>query len=386
MVPETGVGADHNWPQRMTMTTTNVEILRQGWLDAASALAPGLDTLPEFLEHGLEAAVIDERLDEQSLLRVVTEVTSAAADSLPAEELYFLTRRLQRAVYEYLLSLDALPEPPARRDGSNGTSAQDTTLIGAEEVAALGRNGHTKTVAEPVHAPKATPKPAPEAKPEPAATPVAQTVPEPIVEAQPDPVATAAAADRVEAGLAELELASVPRGLLPTPNQRSKRPNQRRNRCRPAPRSRSSVATARPRPRPSAMRAPPPRWSLPLLPRTASGPPSMRRPRPTAPAPTRLRLLRTPNRSSSRRTASTSVISLISPWFSVRKPPQRSRRPRRLPRSSTRSPSSRHLNSPHPSQSLSPKSLPHSPHAKRQAAQPPEAGAFGTTRPTRPTT
>ena len=153
MVPETGVGADHNWPQRMTMTTTNVEILRQGWLDAASALAPGLDTLPEFLEHGLEAAVIDERLDEQSLLRVVTEVTSAAADSLPAEELYFLTRRLQRAVYEYLLSLDALPEPPPRRDGANGHAAADTTLIGAEEVAALGRNGHAKTVAEPPTSP-----------------------------------------------------------------------------------------------------------------------------------------------------------------------------------------------------------------------------------------
>jgi hypothetical protein len=133
----------------MTMTTTNVEILRQGWLDAASALAPGLQSLPEFLEHGLEAAVIDERLDEQSLLRVVTEVTSAAADALPAEELYFLTRRLQRAVYEYLLSLDALPEPPPRRDG-NGHGPADTTLIGAEEVAALGRNGHVKTVAEPV--------------------------------------------------------------------------------------------------------------------------------------------------------------------------------------------------------------------------------------------
>jgi hypothetical protein len=203
MVPETGVGADHNWPQRMTMTTTNVEILRQGWLDAASALAPGLDTLPEFLEHGLEAAVIDERLDEQSLLRVVTEVTSAAADSLPAEELYFLTRRLQRAVYEYLLSLDALPEPPPRRDASNGNGTQDTTLIGAEEVAALGRNGHVKTVAEPVHTPKATPKPAPE--PKPVATPVAEAVHEPVVEPQPDTVASTAAADRVEAGLAELD-------------------------------------------------------------------------------------------------------------------------------------------------------------------------------------
>src|SRR5579863_1574136 len=209
MVPETGVGADHNWPQRMTMTTTNVEILRQGWLDAASALAPGLDTLPEFLEHGLEAAVIDERLDEQSLLRVVTEVTAAAADSLPAEELYFLTRRLQRAVYEYLLSLDALPEPPQRRDGSNGNAPQDTTLIGAEEVAALGRNGHTKTVAEPVHAPKATPKPAPE----PAPVPDAEVVPEPVVEAQPDPAATAAAADRVEQGLAELDSHLSPEGF-----------------------------------------------------------------------------------------------------------------------------------------------------------------------------
>jgi hypothetical protein len=171
----------------MTMTTTNVEILRQGWLDAASALAPGLDTLPEFLEHGLEAAVIDERLDEQSLLRVVSEVTAAAADSLPAEELYFLTRRLQRAVYEYLLSLDALPEPPPRRDGSNGHAPADTTLIGAEEVAALGRNGHVKTVVQP-EVVNAAPQPEPEA----------------TSEHRPD-AAAVSAADRVEAGLAELD-------------------------------------------------------------------------------------------------------------------------------------------------------------------------------------
>ena len=205
MVPETGVGADHNWPQRMTMTTTNVEILRQGWLDAASALAPGLDTLPEFLENGLEAAVIDERLDEQSLLRVVTEVTSAAADSLPAEELYFLTRRLQRAVYEYLLSLDALPEPPPRRDGSNGHATADATLIGAEEVAALGRNGHAKTSAEP-HVTKAAPvhEPEPEPAPEAAAEPSPSRHLEAAAEPELDPSA-AAAADRVEAGLAELD-------------------------------------------------------------------------------------------------------------------------------------------------------------------------------------
>ena len=192
MVLETGVEADDNWPQRMTMTTTNVEILRQGWLDAASALAPGLETLPESLENGLDAAVVDERLDEQSLLKVVTDVTSAAADSLPAEELYFLTRRLQRAVYEYLLSLDALPEPPARRD-SNGHGPADTTLIGAEEVAALGRNGTTKTRADANHALQTV------ARPEP--------TPEP--EAEPE-LRGASSAEDMEAGLAALDAQLTP--------------------------------------------------------------------------------------------------------------------------------------------------------------------------------
>ncbi len=201
MVPETGVEADHNWPQRMTMTTTNVEILRQGWLDAASALAPGLETLPEFLENGLDAAVVDERLDEQSLLRVVTDVTGAAAESLPAEELYFLTRRLQRAVYEYLLSLDALPEPPLRRDGSNGHMPSDTTLIGAEEVAALSRNGGVvkvkrdaahalETIARPIEEPE-------HAEPEFAA-------PGHDEPAHAEPV-HASIAEKIEAGLAALD-------------------------------------------------------------------------------------------------------------------------------------------------------------------------------------
>jgi hypothetical protein len=183
MVPETGVEADHNWPQRMTMTTTNVEILRQGWLDAASALAPGLASLPEYLENGLDAAVVDERLDEQSLLKVVTDVTAAAADSLPADELYFLTRRLQRAVYEYLLSLDALPEPPPRRDGANGHGTADTTLIGAEEVAALGRNGSIKVKGDPPDVLQTVARPLPE--------PESQTAQRPI--------------DNIEAGLAELD-------------------------------------------------------------------------------------------------------------------------------------------------------------------------------------
>jgi hypothetical protein len=209
MVPETRAGADHNWPQRMTMTTTNVEILRQGWLDAASALAPGLDTLPELLERGLEAAVVDERLDEQSLLKVVSEVSADSADSLPAEELYFLTRRLQRAVYEYLLSLDALPEPPPRRDGANGQGAHDTTLIGAEEVAALGRHAHVPTVADPPEVTATAPEvstAAPEgtaATLEPHSEP--ELTPEMAAEPEPDQAAADAAADRVEAGLAELD-------------------------------------------------------------------------------------------------------------------------------------------------------------------------------------
>jgi hypothetical protein len=200
MVPETGVEADHNWPQRMTMTTTNVEILRQGWLDAASALAPSLETLPEALENGLDAAVMDERLDEQSLLHVVTEVTSTAADSLPADELYFLSRRLQRAVYEYLLSLDALPEPPPRRDGTNGHTAADATLIGAEEVAALGRNGAVETKGQPAQELEAGAPQLPEAESE----LESGAPPLPGAEAEPEP-ARAEIVDNIEAGLAELD-------------------------------------------------------------------------------------------------------------------------------------------------------------------------------------
>ncbi len=198
MVPETGVEADDNWPQRMTMTTTNVEILRQGWLDAASALAPGLQSLPEVLENGLDAAVVDERLDEQSLLRVVTDVTSSAADSLPAEELYFLTRRLQRAVYEYLLSLDALPEPPQRRDGSNGHAPADTTLIGAEEVAALSRNGVVKVKGDPAHALETIARPIEPAHTEPEAAEPEAAEPEHAEPKHRSP-------SDVEAGLAELD-------------------------------------------------------------------------------------------------------------------------------------------------------------------------------------
>jgi hypothetical protein len=193
----------------MTMTTTNVEILRQGWLDAASALAPGLETLPESLESGLDAAVVDERLDEQSLLRVVTEVTSTAADSLPADELYFLSRRLQRAVYEYLLSLDALPESPLRRDGGNGHATADATLIGAEEVAALGRNGAVKTKAEPTHEAETAflehlPEAEPEAEPESEFETEAQVGPETESELDAEPAQGSAVVD-LESGLAELD-------------------------------------------------------------------------------------------------------------------------------------------------------------------------------------
>ncbi|HEY8673580.1 MAG TPA: hypothetical protein VIM76_07445 [Candidatus Dormibacteraeota bacterium] len=214
----------------MTMTTTNVEILRQGWLDAASALAPSLETLPESLENGLDAAVMDERLDEQSLLHVVTQVTSTAADSLPADELYFLSRRLQRAVYEYLLSLDALPEPPPRRDGANGHAA-DATLIGAEEVAALGRNGAVETPPAPVLELEWLPDPLPEPEaaaetelepggeqahaaadleanvqlpPEGAAESELDSQSDQLTHAEPEP-APATSVDDIEAGLAELD-------------------------------------------------------------------------------------------------------------------------------------------------------------------------------------
>src|SRR5438132_8768946 len=122
----------------MTLAAVNVDVLRRGWDDAVSALAPNLPELTAMLESRLGLAQNDGRLDEGSLLAIVDDAGAAVAEAGGPDLSWLLTRRLQRAVYEYLLSLDALapeetsPSPLelARHDGRG-------YLIGVEEVAEL---------------------------------------------------------------------------------------------------------------------------------------------------------------------------------------------------------------------------------------------------------
>jgi hypothetical protein len=180
----------------MTMTATNVDALRQGWEDAVSTLAPGVDELPILLETRLAEAVRDRRLDEPALLSVVDEAWRVASKKIAPEESGHLARRMQQAIYEYLLSLDAIVEPeedPVEFEASG--SAGSAILIGAEEVVqlrgeepaetALAASPVTETPAEEVEAVAAQPEaselaaedpatgaeaPAPEPPPTPEAT------------------------------------------------------------------------------------------------------------------------------------------------------------------------------------------------------------------------
>src|SRR5438105_86834 len=121
----------------MTMTAANVDILRRGWSDALTALAPTVDELPKLLGARLDEAVRSDQLDEHALLRVVDEAADVAVTAMPADAATSLTRRLQRAVYEYLLSLDAMRPEEVEHEPAPDHRFLDPDLIGAEEVAAL---------------------------------------------------------------------------------------------------------------------------------------------------------------------------------------------------------------------------------------------------------
>jgi hypothetical protein len=190
----------------MTMTATNVDALRQGWEDAVSTLAPGVDELPILLETRLAEAVRDRRLDEPALLSVVDEAWRVASKKIAPEESGHLARRMQQAIYEYLLSLDAIVEPeegPVEFETSG--SAGSAILIGAEEVVqlrgeepaetALAASPVTEAPAEEVEAVAAQPEATELAAEDPATgaeAPVAAEV-TPAPEPPPTPEATSQA-------------------------------------------------------------------------------------------------------------------------------------------------------------------------------------------------
>lgn len=196
----------------MTVTATNVDTLRQGWDDAVSALAPDIDALSILLQTRLTEAVAADKLDERSLLLIVDEAWRLAAQHMPATDSKKLARRLQQAVYEYLLSLDAIVEPKSQTDDDErGTSIpRGALLIGIEEVQQLLPEQpepapEPEPVAfEPEAAPAASepePEPAPQAEaalpPEPEASAPPQLEPE--LQPEPEPAAEAPQAAKPEA-------------------------------------------------------------------------------------------------------------------------------------------------------------------------------------------
>src|SRR5438132_3294084 len=187
----------------MTVAAANVEILRRGWNDAVLALAPDVDELPAMLGARLDLAVQRDQLDEQALLDVVNEVAAFAATLLPPAPASNLARRLQRAVYEYLLSLDALtPEETSPPSAAPHAPAAAPGLIGAEEVAALAGRP-----AEPVL--RVVPAPA---------EPAAQATPEPATAAEPGP--TEQSEDEAEEAPPDIDAAS--NGHTDEPSKRSR--------------------------------------------------------------------------------------------------------------------------------------------------------------------
>jgi hypothetical protein len=118
--------------------TENVDALRQGWFDAVTTLAPDVASVREQLDAGLSSAEREQQLNESTLLAVIDDAMREGGSELTQETGQALVRRLQRGVYEYLLSLDAAkPDEMALWPGESPVHGEGAMLIGAEEVAAL---------------------------------------------------------------------------------------------------------------------------------------------------------------------------------------------------------------------------------------------------------
>lgn len=195
----------------MTITATNVEALRRGWEDAISSVGAHIDELPTLLETRLSEAVRDHRVDERTLLLIVDEAARLAAHQLTPGESSQLARRMQQAVYEFLLSLDAIAEPRVDDEGSVRTaSAAGKVLIGAEEVAML------TPAPLPEHTETDTARPAEHALAEETTSIAAeasadvQPVVEEAAEAEPEELAQPELEQVAEADVAEADVAEAP--------------------------------------------------------------------------------------------------------------------------------------------------------------------------------
>lgn len=122
----------------MSVALTNIDVLHRGWEDAVTEITPHLPEVRATMETRYAGAVHDDRLDEESLLDAVREITTVVARIAGADTARLLSRALHRVVYEFLLSLDAsTDEETAAAQTATGIEIDPSRMIGVEEVAEL---------------------------------------------------------------------------------------------------------------------------------------------------------------------------------------------------------------------------------------------------------
>ena len=122
------------------------DMLRRSWAEVVAAVIPDAPEITDLLDRRLGDLEAARRLDEEALVALAEEAASAFSEGGPIDVARVLSKRLRRAVYEFLLALDATgiaPEEPAgaAMPAAPATSPNERAdfIIGLEEVEARGR-------------------------------------------------------------------------------------------------------------------------------------------------------------------------------------------------------------------------------------------------------
>ncbi|HXA30189.1 MAG TPA: hypothetical protein VN193_15740 [Candidatus Angelobacter sp.] len=91
-----------------TSAASQAAVLRRAWLDVAVTVAPQLEGLPELLDARLDELESHGAMDEAALLAVAEQASQYALEQGAGEVARALSKRLRRAIYEFLLALDAV--------------------------------------------------------------------------------------------------------------------------------------------------------------------------------------------------------------------------------------------------------------------------------------
>jgi hypothetical protein len=91
-----------------TFAASQATVLRRAWLEVAASAAPQLADLPGLLDQRLADLEQTGLLDEPTLLAVAEEASQYAMEQGAGDVARALSKRLRRAIYEFLLALDAV--------------------------------------------------------------------------------------------------------------------------------------------------------------------------------------------------------------------------------------------------------------------------------------